>query len=672
LAVTGRASWRGRFVDRYLTVDARSLGLGRIVLALVLLFDLLRRVPVLRLFYSNEGLLPNHTLLWRPPTQWMFSFFFLASFPDEAAVCFVLCGLVYLALLLGWRTRLMQFLALVCVLSLHSRVTLLENGGDWMLGELALWTAFLPLGLRFSVDAVRASLRRHPDTTAADLARRGAGPFEGPENDRVSSGGLGPPEVVAGDAGPFEGPDKNNVVSLGVFALVLQLAISYFFNAIQKGGPTWRHGSAVHYVIYQNRMVTWFAVWMRGHMTLGLSRVLSYAALATEGVIPALLLLPLPRVWARRAAILAIVGLHLGFQCFINLGVFSWAMIGYTPFLLTDADWALFQRRAARRGRRLRVYFDAGCGVCFQIARVIARLDLWGRLRLVSSAEIGPDVPGVSPEVLARTLVVVDEATGRTATRAAGVAQILRSFPFGWLWSLPLRLPGLRALGDLAYDAFARRRQTVSGWLGLAACGVPGAAPAPVALDPPPPPIALFLRRLAGLLREGAVLAMLIVLVSEALFINQAVPRYLKFEEPLWIKRLVAYPRLIQAWSMFASDAPLGDETVVVEAVTADGRHVDPYSEVASRYRYPGTDEIPARLDNNSFFFNYSVRIPDQTAYHQAFLEWILDYPKRTHRPNDRIIRFDAYCIENDSPPPGETKPHNVRRRIFLSYPPRR
>jgi predicted DCC family thiol-disulfide oxidoreductase YuxK len=664
LAVSRAAAWRRRFVDLYLTIDARSLGLGRIGLALVLLFDLLRRVPILRLFYSNDGLLPNHTMLWRPPTQWMFSFFFLASLPDEAALAFIFCGLVYLALLVGWRTRLMQLLALVCVLSLHGRVTLLENGGDWMLGELALWTAFLPLGRRFSLDAVRASLRRHPESTAADLADRHPS----------DPGPSVAPELTIASPGPLPGPDQNKIVTLAALALVLQLATSYFFNAIQKGGPTWRHGSAVHYVIYQNRMVTWFAVWMRGHMTLGLSRVMSWAALATEGMLPVLLLSPFHRVGTRRAAILAIVGLHIGFQCFINLGVFSWAMIGYAPFLLTAADWSLFTRIAARRGlgRRRTVIFDAGCGVCFQIARVLARLDVFERLRFVSSAEIGPRVEGLSPDLLDRTIVVVDETTGRRTTRAGGAAEILRALPLGWLWSWPLRLPGLRRLANLAYDAFSRRRQTVSIWLGLAACGVPGAPPVARPPDTPRPPIADSLRRLGALVREGAVLAMMIVLVSEALFINQAVPKFLKFEEPLWIKRLVAYPRLIQAWSMFASDAPMGDETVVVEAVTADGRRVDPYSEVASRYRYPGSDQIPVRLDNNSFFFNYSVRIPDQAAYHQAFLEWILNYPKRTHHPEDRIVRFDAICVENDSPPPGETRPHNLRRRTFLSYPPHR
>ena len=64
-----------------------------------------------------------------------------------------------------------------------------------------------------------------------------------------------------------------------------------------------------------------------------------------------------------------------------------------------------------------------------------------------------------------------------------------------------------------------------------------------------------------------------------------------------------------------------------------------------------------------------SVRIPDQGVYHGAFIEWILRYPERTHNPGDRIVRFDAYKIENDSPPPGETTSRNVRKHLFLSWP---
>ncbi len=636
-----RDAIKRRFVDHYMTIDARSLGLGRIVLAVVLLVDLIRRIPDITLFYSNLGLVPNHMMLWRPPTQWMFSFFFNLSLPDEVAVGFALCGLVYLALLVGWRTRLMQVLAAICVLSLHGRVTLMENGGDWMLGELTIWTAFMPLGRRFSLDALRDSLRRRRETTAAELENRAA---------------IAP---------PADGP---RIVTLAAFALILQLANAYIFNAAHKGGITWRQGTAVHYVIHQDRMVTWFAV------------LLPVAAQ--------------PRVWMRRIAALAIVGLHTGFQCFINLGVFSWAMIAYTPFLLSSADWELFANWATRRPRQVTAYFDAGCGVCFQLVRRWARFDRFHRVRFVSSAEAPAEI---SPDVLAATILVVD-AAGRKFTRADAIAQIFRAFPVGWLWSLPLRLPGLRGLANWGYDLFARHRERISVALGLAACSlpqpaavsaepVPGAEPAPSAPASPsaagpsalrqaaspsaagPSALRQRFRWLVTAAREGLVLALVITMVSETLFINAAIPKFLKHEQPGWIKRLVAYPRFIQAWSMFSSDAPMTDLNMVVDAVTVDGRHVDPYSEAVGRYPNPGRNEVPVRMDNDSLVFNYSGRIPDNPAYHQALTEWILRYPERTRNPSDHIIRFDCYLVEDDSPPVGELNPRNVRTRHFLKYP---
>jgi predicted DCC family thiol-disulfide oxidoreductase YuxK len=633
-------AFRAAFTRLYLTIDPRSLGLGRIILALLLLFDLFHRVyGGVELWYSNAGLLPNHTLLWRPPTQWMFSLFYMASFTDEAVLGFVLCGLCYVGLLVGWRTRLMQVLSFIAVMSLHSRTPFLENGGDWTVGELALWTMFLPLGRRFSIDSLRASMRARRETTAAEL------------NDRAA---------LAGDTTP--------VISLAVLAIVLQLANAYLFNALHKGGHTWRSGSAVFYVLWQDRMVTPIAVWMRPHMTLWMSRIFSWSALATEAMLPMLLLLPFYKAVTRRMAIFAILGLHAGFQVFINLGCFSLAMMSFTPYLIAAADWELLSRWARRKERSLTVYFDAGCGVCFQIARLLARIDRHGRLRFVSSADADKPPKGVTHALLEKTIVVVD-GTGAVHTRADGMARIFSMLPLGRLWSWPLRVPGLRQLANVAYDAFARRRTTVSMWLGLAACGVPGApalAPRPA---PEPAPIRSWLRLLSARTREAFVALMLVVFFSETLMINAAVPKFLKFKQPTWVMPFVAYPRLIQAWSMFASDAPMTDESVVVDAVTVDGRHVDPYSEVSGRYDFPGHDNIPPRLDNDSFFFNYSSRIPFKSEYWTALQEWILRYPERTGRPQDAIVKFDVWIVEDDSPAPGEMKEKNIRSRIFLSYP---
>jgi hypothetical protein len=280
---------------------------------------------------------------------------------------------------------------------------------------------------------------------------------------------------------------------------------------------------------------------------------------------------------------------------------------------------------------------------------------------------------GVDEALLEKTIVVASEegegSPARVWTRADGMARIFRALPLGAFWSWPLRLPGVRQLANVLYDAFAKRRQSVSMWLGLAACGVPGAPPPLPAPEPEPTPFRERFRQVVGSLRELTVFLFLVTLVSETLFINAAVPQILKHKQPTWIMEMVAYPRMIQAWSMFASDAPMTDETVVVDAVTIDGRHVDPYSEISSRYSAPGTDGIRSRLDNDSFFFNYSSRIPFKGEYWTALEEWILRYPERTGNPRDQIVKFDAWIIEDDSPPPGELEARNIRKRIFLSYP---
>ncbi|HEY6476315.1 MAG TPA: hypothetical protein VI456_07005, partial [Polyangia bacterium] len=159
-----------RLKRTYLQIDLRSLALGRIVFGLVLIGDLLRRVPWLRDFYSNAGLLPNHTVLWRPPFPRIFSFLFMASLPEEAAIWFCIAFVCFFCFTIGYRTRLFHLLSFAMTTSLHNRTIFAENWGVVAMGVLMIWTAFLPLGRRFSVDAIRLSLRARPDETPEQLS----------------------------------------------------------------------------------------------------------------------------------------------------------------------------------------------------------------------------------------------------------------------------------------------------------------------------------------------------------------------------------------------------------------------------------------------------------------------------------------------------------------------
>lgn len=626
-ARAARATW--------LSLDPRSLGLFRIGLALLLLGDLLRRVPGLETWYSNDGLLPNHTQLWRPAARWIFSLFFVASTPAEAAVGFVLCGLVFLGLLVGWKTRLFQALSLVAVVSLHSRGVILENGGDVVMNLLVAWTLFLPLGKRFSVDALLASLRRRREHTADDLAER-------------------------------DEPDVSPVVSLAVLGVLLQLAVIYFFNAVHKSGESWRAGTVVHYVLHQDRIVTWLGAALRDSMPLWLGKFLAWASLATEAMAPVLILTPVATVGARRIAMLALPSMHLGFALFMNVGFFSPVMCTFFLLLPSAADWEL----AARFFRRLRsprtVWFDADCGFCFQTVRVLSRLDAW---RLLEFRGNHGSLPAGVTTDLVRGTIVVREGDGRLTTRAAAFASIFRAIPGGFLVAWPLSIPGISSIADKVYDAVARNRTSISTWLGLAACGLPAAAaPAPAAETTSP--ARADLRRAGRFLREVAVAIFLIAATSQVLLENRAVPQWLKFPQTTALRALIAYGRFYQGWSMFAPNAPTRDGMVVVDARTVDGRRIDPLNLAASDFDGPPGpwDRIPGRLGQDQFWCDYVNRIKGNGGMHHVLQDWILRHHERTGNPKDRIVAFDAMWIEDDSPAPGETSAGETRRTSFLKY----
>jgi hypothetical protein len=281
--------------DRFLTIDIRTLGLARIYMALLLLFDLAKRSAEMSVWYFESGLLPNAMLAEYPLKPWGHSLLFHVSSDAGVRMAFVLIALVYLALLLGIFTRVAQVLALICVLSLQVRIDAVSNGGDFVFCNLMVWTMFLPLGSAFSIDARRASKAAQPR--------------------------------------------RSRVVSWAVLVVTVQLAIIYFFNAIQKNGETWLDGSAVYWLAHQERIVTGLGYWMREHLPLWVFQAFTYLSLVTEYLLPFLILSPWGRSWTRRAAIAGIWMLHLGIAAVANVGLFSFVMIAYSMFLVSPEDW---------------------------------------------------------------------------------------------------------------------------------------------------------------------------------------------------------------------------------------------------------------------------------------------------------------------------------------------
>ena len=82
--------------------------------------------------------------------------------------------------------------------------------------------------------------------------------------------------------------------------------------------------------------------------------------------------------------------------------------------------------------------------------------------------------------------------------------------------------------------------------------------------------------------REGAVLALMACATGGAIFDNSGSTHAPAALEPRAVSAVLGYLQMYQVWTMFAPDVPTTAKTVAVDAVTADGRHVDPLNEALS------------------------------------------------------------------------------------------
>jgi predicted DCC family thiol-disulfide oxidoreductase YuxK len=625
------------------------LGAFRIGFGLALLVDLLRRVPVLTAFYSNDGVLTNHFAQFLPQSRWLFSLYFVASSPGEAAVAFALTGLVYAAYTVGYRTRLMQILSFVLVTSLHSRNIMIENGGDVVMNLLALWTMFLPLGRRFSLDALFASWRAAREQRPADL------------NDRT----LPPP------------PDERPVVRLACLAVLVQFILIYGFNALHKGGSTWREGTSLYYVLHQARMVTAFGLFCRTHLPTIVLSLLTWGTLVIEGGAALLLMSPVQQRAARWIAIALVTMLHIGIALLTNLQQFQLNMLCFLLLLPCAADWAAFAAWHRRRTGTVQVFYDSDCGFCFACCRLFKRLDPLGQIEFIGNHETARLPPGVTAEHAAQTVITL--AGERRAERSAAFARILRTLPgwapLGWM----MRLPVVSECGDFVYDIIARNRHRISAAMGLAACGsglgtTTGVSAAAMGGgeggDQAVAPLVRWGRTTSVFMREGVVAYLIVAAASQILIENHAVNGFVHIHQPKLLEATIIYPRLFQGWSMFAPSAPQEDSVLVVDAVLEDGQHFDPIAGEAPRFEMvPPGGHYPM----HPIWCDYMnrIRMPGNAPYRQGLRDYILHRNQHEGGPQARNVRsFEAFWLTQALLPPGDASPEPaVSRERILAYP---
>src|SRR5260221_3678787 len=185
-----------RLIQFYFTIDLRSLGLYRVLLGCWLVFDWFTRWPDLEAFYTSSGVLPVEAPLPRSGGDFHFCLLDGVRSLPMVEAAFVVGLICYLLFLVGYRTRIYQVCSFVFFTSILSRNILIRDGSVVVIGTMLLWSLFLPLGRRFSVDAILRSLRQ-----------------------------------LKGGPGATDPPVTSSEPSLAAFVIVAQIGLIYFFTA---------------------------------------------------------------------------------------------------------------------------------------------------------------------------------------------------------------------------------------------------------------------------------------------------------------------------------------------------------------------------------------------------------------------------------------------------------
>ena len=306
-------------IQKNFSLDARSLALFRVSIAVILIVDFLfTRLPYFTLFYTEKGLIPIKNP-YGDDSYWemVSSLNFISSSFIFQWGLFILALVFFLMLLGGYKTKYAIFGSWILLISFQARNYLVINAGDVLLNLLLFWSLRLPLGKYFSID-------------------RALNPSEKKEKEPLC-------------------------FSINSFALIAQVLMVYFISHILKSDPIWKTNQGVQFALMLDAFRTqWGDILL---MYPSLMKVLSFITYYVIELCVLFLFVFLGVFWRFRIAlILCMCVFHLSMGVFLHLGLFSWICIaGWLAFLPSEF-WG--RARALLPGKALSVYYDETCFFC--------------------------------------------------------------------------------------------------------------------------------------------------------------------------------------------------------------------------------------------------------------------------------------------------------------------
>ncbi len=368
--------------------------------------------------WGNDGWFPASIVRANGTTEAsMHSLLFAITQPWQLVIVHIVFVASCFALMIGWRTNWVKWLALIGHISYAQRTPDVTYGVDSIAASLLFLLCLAPIGKALSLDRVRALRDAKRENLDARL------------------------------------PVYTSRWAFACRRLMqLQMAVLFFFSATHKLGESeWWEGDALWLVFSMHEYNSPFMLDLfASHFWI--VNLATYGTVLIEIAFPFLIWQRSTRAWLLGSAVV----LHLMFFIFLGLHYFSWVMImGHLSFL----RWQWINDLGAwwkRKMGPMEMIYDGRCKFC---VRSMASFLAFDNLSQIATRDfrIAPS-PAVSDEKMEKALhLVLPDGTALPGFEAYRYA-VLR-VPGLW-WMVPLfYLPGLsRWIGHPIYNWVAANR----------------------------------------------------------------------------------------------------------------------------------------------------------------------------------------------------------------------
>jgi len=272
---------KSNIIDRFFFKKEKyyTLGLLRILAALVLLLSLINDLPFVVDYFSDEGVLSGRVDVLR--SEYRFTILDQIGSPNHVIFFYILMIIFTLLLLVGKFSRTSALVVFILLSSFHEKNPMVLNSGDTLMRLMLFYLFIAPSGKCLSLD----SIKKRKNSTDSDYK-----------------------EWIKG----FIWPRR---------LIQIQLALVYLFAFLPKTGITWREGTAVYYFL-ANPHFARFNLEFLGNFIIFV-QILTYGTLLIELLFPIL-------IWfkfSRKYMIIAGISLNAGILILSNITFFSLIMI---------------------------------------------------------------------------------------------------------------------------------------------------------------------------------------------------------------------------------------------------------------------------------------------------------------------------------------------------------